>query len=131
MGTAEKIFLSFVGLSFLATVIFLIHIYWTEWQCRKESKRLEREWLEAWAELCAAAGIDPNEPEPEPEPKQASKAAEPVQTEAKPKPKPPTPQKPEQKPVKRPTDRGPRNPHRGQARTAPPDEKKPEQNLDR
>ena len=85
MGTAEKVFLSFVGLSFLAVVIFLIHIYWTEWQRQKESERIEREWREAMAALYAAAGLDPegNEPEPEPE----------AETEQKP-PKPPKP-KPE------------------------------------
>ena len=39
MGTAEKIFLSFVGLYILAAVILFIHLFWTEWQHRKESKR--------------------------------------------------------------------------------------------
>lgn len=67
MGTVEKIFVSFMGLSVLAAVSLYIHILWTEWQLRKESERIEREWREALAELCAAAGIDPDEPEPDAE----------------------------------------------------------------
>lgn len=59
------------------------------------------------------------EQDPPPEPKQEGTAAEPVKTEAKPKPHPVKPPEPKQKPVKRPTDRGPRNPHRGQARETP------------
>ena len=64
METLAKIVVLFAGLSILAAVGFLIYLVWDEWQHRKKSKRLEREWREAMAELCAAAGIDPDEPEP-------------------------------------------------------------------
>lgn len=86
METLDKIVVLFAGLSILAAVGFLIYLVWDEWQHRKKSKRLEREWREAMAELCAAAGIDPDEPEPE--------------ADAWIKPQPPNP--PEQKPGTRP-----------------------------
>ena len=65
MGTVEKFFIILAGLMMLACTAYIIYLIWTEWQYRKESKRIEREWREAMAELCAAAGIDPDEIEPE------------------------------------------------------------------
>ena len=92
METLDKIVVLFAGLSILAAVGFLIYLVWDEWQHRKKSKRLEREWREAMAELCAAAGIDPDEPDPE------ADAAAWIWTEQPPEPepkqKPPKPPKP-------------------------------------
>lgn len=108
METLDKIVVLFAGLSILAAVGFLIYLVWDEWQHRKESKRLEREWREAMAELCAAAGIDPDEPEPEAE----AWIKPPPEPEPKQKPpKPPKPPKPKPKPAEMDSERA-KKPHR-------------------
>lgn len=68
MPTREKILLFVIVLILLATAFYAADMIRAEWQQRKERERIEKECWEAWAALCADAGVNPNLDDPEEEP---------------------------------------------------------------